>query len=42
MVVETINNVNSEVALSRNYILTMNPEVIMPPPDVFGKPDLYW
>ena len=41
MVVETINDVNSEVALSPSHILTMKSKVVMPPPGVFGKPDLY-
>ena len=40
MVVETINNVNSEVALSPSGILTMKSKVVIPPPGVFGKPDL--
>ena len=40
VVVETINDVNSEVAISPSYILTMKSEVAMPPPGVFGKPDM--
>ena len=41
MVVETINDINSEVALSPSHILIMNSKVVMPPPGVFGEPDLY-
>ena len=41
MVVETINDVSSIVALSPSHILTMKSKVVMPPPGVFGKPDLY-
>ena len=41
MVVETINNVNSEVVISTSHILTMKSKFVMPPPGVFGKPDLY-
>ena len=41
MVVETINDVNNEVAISSSHILTMKSKVAMPPPGVFGKPDLY-
>ena len=41
MVVETINHVNSEVAISPSHFLTMRSNVFMPPPSVFGKPDLY-
>ena len=41
MVGETIKNVNSEVALSPSRILTIKSKVVMPPPGVFGKPDLY-
>ena len=41
MVVVTINDVNSEVAISPSHILTMKSKVVMPPPGVFGKPDLY-
>ena len=38
---ETINDVNSEVALSPSHLLTMKSKVVMPPPGAFGKPDLY-
>ena len=41
MVVETINDVNNDVAISPSHILTMKSKVAMPPPGVFGKPDLY-
>ena len=40
-VVETINDVNSEVTISPSDISTMKSKVVMPPPGVFGKPDLY-
>ena len=35
MVVQTINDVNSEVALSPSHILTMKSKVVMPPPGVW-------
>ena len=41
VVVETINNVNSEVEVSPRHILTMKSKVVMPPPGVFGRSDLY-
>ena len=41
LVVETINDVNSEVALSPSHLLAMKSKVVMPPPGAFGKPDLY-
>ena len=41
MVVETINSVNSEVTISPRHILKMKSKVVMPPPGVFGKSDLY-
>ena len=41
MVVETINDVNSEVALSPSHILTLKSKAVMPPPGVFGKLALY-
>ena len=41
LVVETINDVNSEVALSPSHFLTIKSKVVMPPPGAFGKPDLY-
>ena len=41
LVVETINDVNSQAALSPSHILTMKSKVVIPPPDMFGPPDLY-
>ena len=41
LIAETINDANSEVALSPSYLLTMKSKVVMPPPGVFGTPDLY-
>ena len=38
---KTINDVNSEVAISPSHILTIKSKVVMPPPGVLGKPDLY-
>ena len=41
MVIETINDVNSEVPISPSHIIAMKSKVVMPPLGVFGKPDLY-
>ena len=41
LVVETINDFNSEAALSPSHNLTIKSRVMMPPPGVFGTPDLY-
>ena len=41
LVVETINNVNSEVALSPSHLLMIKSKVVMSPPGAFEKPDLY-
>ena len=41
MVVETTNDVNSEVTISPRHILTMKSKVVMPPPGGFGEPDMY-
>ena len=41
VVVETIKDVSSKVAISPRHVLTMKSKVVMPPPGVFGKPDLY-
>ena len=41
MVIETINDVNSEVAILSSHILIMKSKVVMPPPGMFGKPDMY-
>ena len=39
--VESLSDVNSEIPLSPTNLLTMKNDVIMPPPGVFSKPDLY-
>ena len=41
MVVETINDINGDMEFSPSHILTMKAKVVMPPPGVFGKSDLY-
>ena len=41
MVIERINDINSEVPISPSHILTMKSKDVMPPCGVFGKPDLY-
>ena len=41
LVVETINDVNSQAALSPSHILTMKLKVVMPTPGMFGTPDLH-
>ena len=41
LVVETISDANSEVAISPSHLLTMKSKVVMPPPGVFLTPDLY-
>ena len=41
LVVETINDVNSQAALSPSHILTMKSKVVMPTPGMFGTPDLH-
>ena len=41
LVVETINYPNSEAAISPSHLLTMKSKVVMPPPGVFGTPDLH-
>ena len=41
LVVETINDVNSQVALAPSHLLTMKSKVVIPPPGAFGKPYLY-
>ena len=41
IVVETNKNVSSKVTISPSHVLTMKSKVVMPPPGVFGKPDLY-
>ena len=42
LVGETINDANSEVTISPSHLLTMKSKVVMPPPGVFGTPDLYY
>ena len=41
LVVETINDANSEAALSPSHQLTKKSKVVMPPLGVFETPDLY-
>ena len=41
LVVEAINDVNSQASLSQSHILTMKLKAVMPPPGMFGTPDLY-
>ena len=41
LTVETINDGQSPMPISLNNILTMKTKVVMPPPGVFQKPDLY-
>ena len=41
LTVETINDGQSTMPISPNNILTMKTKVVMPPPGVFQKPDLY-
>ena len=39
--VESLSDINSEIPLSPSNLLTMKSDVIMPPPGVFNRPDLY-
>ena len=41
LTVDTINDGQSPMPISPNNILTMKTKVVMPPPEVFQKPDLY-
>ena len=41
LTVESLSDVNSEIPLSPSNLLTMKSDVIMPPPGVFIRPDLY-
>ena len=41
LTVETLNAINSQIPLSPSNLLTMKTNVVMPPPGVFTKPDLY-
>ena len=42
LTVETINDRQSANLISPNKIFAMKMKVVMPPPGVFQKPDLYW
>ena len=41
LTVETLIDINSHIPLSPSNLLTMKTNVVMPPPGVFTKPDLY-
>ena len=41
LTVKTLSDINSQILLSPSYLLTMKTNVVMPPPGVFMKPDLY-
>ena len=41
LTVESFSGVISETPLSPSNLLTMKSDVIMPPPGVFNRPDLY-
>ena len=41
LTVDTLNDVNSPVPLTPNHLLTMKCKVLLPPPGVFQKDDLY-
>ena len=41
LTVETLRDVNSEMPLSLNHLLTMKTDVILPPPKIFSRPDIY-
>ena len=41
LTVDAINDGQSPMLISPNNILTMKTKVVMPPPEVFQKPDLY-
>ena len=41
LTVESLSHINSEIPLSPSNLLTMKSDVIMPPPGVFNRPDLY-
>ena len=41
LTVETVNDGQSPMPISPNDILTMKTKMVMPPPGVFQKPDLY-
>ena len=39
--VESLSDINSEIPLSPSNLLTMKSDVIIPPPRVFNRSDLY-
>ena len=41
LTVETLSDINSQIPLSPSNLLTMKTNVVMCPPGVFTKPDLY-
>ena len=41
LTIESLSDVDSEIPLSPSNLLTMKSDVIMPPPGVFNRPDLY-
>ena len=41
LTVESLSDVNSEIPLSPSHLLTMKSDVIMTPPGVFNRPNLY-
>ena len=41
LTVESSSDANSEMPLSPSQLLTMNTDVILPPPGTFSKPDIY-
>ena len=41
LIVETINGIGSEAPLYPNNLLTMKTNVVLPPPGIFSRPDLY-
>ena len=41
LTVESLSDINSEIPLSPSNLLTMKSDVIMPPPGIFNRPDLY-
>ena len=41
LTVETLSDVNSEMPLSLNHLLTMKTDDILPPPGIFSRPDIY-
>ena len=41
LTVESLSDINSEIPSSLSNLLTMKSDVIMPPPGIFNRPDLY-